>query len=251
MLIRISLIVAILAGLAVAVLNFVTVKEKITTTIEARDKFHTERDQEAKDKKIAQKLAKDTQVTLDKTKEQLVSTTKERDDAVAQAEDLTKKDQALTEKLKKTEQDRDSARDEVAAWKALGIPIENIKSTMASLKKVKDDRDAIALENKILSGKYQNLLAKYNDLINPEDQGPDLPAGLRGKVLVADPKYDFVVLNIGSNQGVLTAGRFLVNRNGKLVAKVKVQSVQADRCIANVMPGWKLSEVLEGDQVIY
>jgi hypothetical protein len=34
------------------------------------------------------------------------------------------------------------------------------------------------------------------------------------------------------------------------VAKVIVRSIQKDRAIANVMPGWKLGEVLEGDQVI-
>jgi hypothetical protein len=36
-----------------------------------------------------------------------------------------------------------------------------------------------------------------------------------------------------------------------LVAKVQIRSVQSDRSIANVMPGWKLSEVMEGDQVLY
>jgi hypothetical protein len=77
-----------------------------------------------------------------------------------------------------------------------------------------------------------------------------LPATLSGKILVSDPKWDFVVLNIGEEQGVKTDGELLVNRGGKLVAKVIVRSIQKDRAIANVMPGWKLGEVLEGDQVI-
>ena len=77
-----------------------------------------------------------------------------------------------------------------------------------------------------------------------------LPANLRGKVLVADPKWNFVVLNVGEDQGVLERGELLVNRDGKLVAKVMVRSVQKDRCIANVVPGWELGEVMEGDQVI-
>ena len=54
----------------------------------------------------------------------------------------------------------------------------------------------------------------------------------------------------GEDQGVLERGELLVNRNGKLVAKVVVRSVQKDRCIANVLPGWELGEVMEGDQVI-
>ena len=36
----------------------------------------------------------------------------------------------------------------------------------------------------------------------------------------------------------------------QLVAKVIVSSVQKDRCVANIMPGWQLGEVIEGDQVI-
>ena len=73
---------------------------------------------------------------------------------------------------------------------------------------------------------------------------------MKGQIIVSDPKWNFVVLDVGEDQGVLQDGELLVNRNGQLVAKVKVTSVQKDRCIANVLPGWKISEVLEGDQVI-
>ena len=45
MLIRISLIVAIVAGLLAGALNIVKVRDKITTLITQRDDFHTQRDQ--------------------------------------------------------------------------------------------------------------------------------------------------------------------------------------------------------------
>ena len=93
--------------------------------------------------------------------------------------------------------------------------------------------------------RLQARLAKY--------EGPDptirLRADLRGKILVVDPKWDFVVLNIGQDQGVLENGELLVSREGRLVAKVIVRSVEKNRCIANVVPGWKLGEVIEGDEV--
>ncbi len=76
-----------------------------------------------------------------------------------------------------------------------------------------------------------------------------LPADLKGKVVVVDPKWDFVVLDIGDEQGVLQDGELLVSRDGKLVAKVVVRTVEKNRCIANIVPGWKLGEVFEGDQV--
>lgn len=251
MLIRISLIVAIVAGLAIAGLNFAKVQKDITALVADRDNEKHVKEVTIASLAATNKILVKTTKDLTATKELLATTTKERDDAVAQAEELTKKDVALAEKLKKTEQDRDSARDDLAAWKALGIPIENIKATMASLKTVTENRDAILAENKILNGKIQNLTARLAEFTDPEYQGPEMNAGLRGKVLVADPKFDFVVLDIGSRQSVVEAGRFLVSRNGKLVAKIKVKTVQADRSIANVMPGWNLSEIQEGDQVFY
>jgi hypothetical protein len=56
-------------------------------------------------------------------------------------------------------------------------------------------------------------------------------------------------LDIGENQGVQPSGELLVSRQGKLVAKVIVRSVQKDRCIANLVPGWKMGEMFEGDDV--
>jgi hypothetical protein len=76
-----------------------------------------------------------------------------------------------------------------------------------------------------------------------------LPANLRGKIVAVDPKWDFVVLNIGDGQGVKEDGELLVSRDGKLVAKVIVRSIQRDSCIANIVPGWKLGDVIEGDEV--
>jgi cell shape-determining protein MreC len=64
-----------------------------------------------------------------------------------------------------------------------------------------------------------------------------------------DPKWEFVVLNVGEDQGVISDGELLVSRQGKLVAKVIVRSVEKDRSIANLVPGWKLGEMIEGDDV--
>jgi hypothetical protein len=77
-----------------------------------------------------------------------------------------------------------------------------------------------------------------------------LPPNLVGKVLQVDPKWEFVVINVGSDQGVLARAEMLVNRGGRLVTKVKIRRVEKDHCIGDIMPGWTLTEVNEGDQVI-
>jgi cell shape-determining protein MreC len=64
-----------------------------------------------------------------------------------------------------------------------------------------------------------------------------------------DPKWQFVVLDVGEDQGIIKDGELLVSRDGKLVAKVVVRSVEKGRSIANLMPGWTFGEVVEGDLV--
>lgn len=249
MLIRISLIIAIIAGLAVGGLNFVKVKEKITT-LQANLKEQTD----LKNKALAEldttkkDLAKTT-TELKQTKATLEATTAERDKAVAEVASLTKKADQLTEELTKTRQERTEAQQELAAYKATGLSPEQITTINKQYKNLEATLAASETENKILLTNIKKLeteLALYKD----KDFFVVLPAALKGKVLVADPKWHFVVLNVGEDQGLLKDGELLVNRNGRLVAKVRVSSVQKDRSVANVMPGWQLSEVLEGDQVI-
>ncbi len=72
---------------------------------------------------------------------------------------------------------------------------------------------------------------------------------MHGKILTVDPKWDFVILDIGEDQGVIPDGELLVSRQGKLVAKIVVSRVQKDRCVANLVPGWKLGDMIEGDEV--
>ena len=59
------------------------------------------------------------------------------------------------------------------------------------------------------------------------------------------------MLDFGAKEGALPNGVMMVSRDSKLVAKIKISSVEQERCIANIMPGWKLTDVMEGDLVIY
>ena len=81
------------------------------------------------------------------------------------------------------------------------------------------------------------------------DAIPQLPP-MNGSVLVVDPKWKFVVLDLGENVGLRKNGVFMVSREGKLISKVKVRQVDPERSIADILPGWSVSEVREGDRVL-
>ena len=249
MLIRISLIIAIIAGLAAGVINFIKVKEKIDVVVVERNDWnqkYVKTDAELTTTKGT--LAK-TEKELTTTKETLASTQQERDKAVAEADVQIKKSTELTEKLAVTVRERDDSRAELAAYTSTGYKPEQIAGLGKQIRQAQEALEASLEEKKILSVSLQKTEDELK-WIKGETAYVKLRADLKGKILVADPKWEFVVLNVGQDEGAKLHGELLVSRNGKLVAKVIISEVQKGRCIANVLPGWKLGDVLEGDQVI-
>ena len=249
MLIRICLVVAIVAGLAVGGVNFVKVKEKIAT-LEANLKTETEAHQKFERQYTTTKKDLDKRTAeLKTTQANLEAATAAKEKAETDLAAQTKRADKLNDDLTKTRQDLETAQAEREAYRLTGRTPKQILAMNQELKNLQDNLTTANTENKILMAKLkrvENELARY---VTPEKH-VFLPAALKGKVLVTDPKWNFVVINIGEDQGVLEFGELLVNRNGKLVAKVMVRSVKKDSCIANVLPGWELGEVMEGDQVI-
>ena len=248
MLLRISLIVAILAGLGAGGLGYYEATTQIPALTDQRNKEHTnyttEQDAHKKTKAELKKTAADlasTQQDLSDTKDQLTKTT-------ARADTQQKRADELSDKLAKATQERDDAQAELAQFKASGLTPDQIVKLNKTLK---DANAQIMVLNHDMGVVQRQLAKKTADLdriIGGVTVVP-LPADLIGKVVVVDPKWDFVVLNIGDDQKVVPDAEMLVSRDGQLVAKVVIRSVQKDRCIANIVPGWKLGEMIEGDTV--
>jgi len=249
MLTRVCLIAAVVFGVAVATLNFWKVREVIQTT---RTELNTTSNNLHTTTMTLNKTRRDLQDTQDdlaQTKQNLESTTAERNQLRSQNDTLTKNNNRLQQQLKETTEKLNDAQAELAAWDALGITVDQVKQVITAAEQAQEALEVANAEKEILErelAKTKNRLAFYED----PNYRVVLPVGLKGQVLVADPKWEFVVLNIGEDDGVLENGELLVNRNGRLVAKVRIQSVQKDRSIANLMNGWKLSDVIEGDLVI-
>jgi hypothetical protein len=248
MLLRISLFLAIVAGLGAAGLAYYEVSTQVPALRDQRNKEHEAKVSEiAAHKKTSTQLKK-TESDLAQTKQELAETQGERDKAVKIAEDKTKLADQLTDKLARVTQQRDEAQNNLAQYKATDLTPEQILKLNKQIKDIRTEIEVVNGEKLVLLHTIGRLTNELNKYIGPE-QFVKLRADLHGKILVVDPKWDFVVLNIGEDQGVLSNGELLVSRSGKLVAKVIVRSVQKDRCIANLVPGWKLGDMIEGDEV--
>jgi hypothetical protein len=246
MLLRISLIVAILAGLGAGGLGYYEVSTQVPSLTKQRDDEKSAKDFALTELANTNRALVFTKAKLADTEQQLADTQSERDKALARADVQEKRANDLSDKLATAVQERDDAQNQLAQYKATDMTPEQVLTLNKNLKEANAQIVAINSEKAVL----QRLLVKKTaelERIVGNDPTVKLPADLKAKIVVVDPKWDFVVLNIGDDQGALEDGEMLVSRDGKLVAKVIITSVQKDRCIANVVPGWKLGEMFEGD----
>ncbi len=77
--------------------------------------------------------------------------------------------------------------------------------------------------------------------------------GLEGQVLAVNPAWNFVVLSIGDNRGVVNNAELLLKRDGRYLGKVRVTSVEPSTSIADIVANSVPAgiAVQPGDSVIY
>jgi hypothetical protein len=242
--IRVGLVIAIVAGFGVGVLNGWKVREKIQR-LQSRLVEQTNGRQKAETELVATKRELgSTTAALAQTKVSLQSATEGMDRAVANAVDQLNRAQRLASELGTLRQEADSVRTALARYKATEMEPEQIIRASELIKQLQKDLGVAEANNTALRSQIKNLV------IDRDGRVIHLPPGLNGKVLAFDPKWQFAVLNAGEEQGVLKGGELLVNRDGKLVAKVVVCRVEKDRCVATVLPGWGFGDIAEGDHAI-
>ena len=78
-------------------------------------------------------------------------------------------------------------------------------------------------------------------------------AGVHGTVLAYNQAYNFVVLNLGARNGVESNSEMLVLRDGTLIGKIRISSVEPATAIGDIMSNSLARgvQVQPGDSVIY
>lgn len=77
--------------------------------------------------------------------------------------------------------------------------------------------------------------------------------GVRGAILAVNQAYNFVVLNLGGRQGVEPNSEMLVLRDGALIGKIRISSVEPATAIGDIVSSSLARgvQVQPGDLVIY
>lgn len=70
-----------------------------------------------------------------------------------------------------------------------------------------------------------------------------------GSIVAADPKYQFVVVDLGEASGVKAGTGLSVWRGPSLIGQLKIVRVEKDYCVANPIKGSTTDLMVEGDMV--
>ena len=249
---RLALVLALVAGIAALVVNFVVTKpaiEQQTATLgDTQSKLTAEtaaRGKAEADAKLAKANAEKAGKELSETKTALETAS---NDATMQK---TRADKLATD-LNKASKERNEANQELARWQALGVQPEQVTKLQNDLRDANEARTALGEERKIFIRSIAGLKTRLDRYEANAEQLVEMP-GLKGSVLAVDAKWDFVLLDVGEDQGAKERGVVMVRHGDKLIGKARIVSVEKNRSIANLLPDWKQGDVAvaEGDKILY
>ncbi len=124
----------------------------------------------------------------------------------------------------------------------------------AQLEETRKQLESAESENALLSEKVRSRQEKPPSTeVRKQRSAPTGHPGLRGTVLAVNQAYNFVVLNLGGRQGVEANSEMLVLRNGTLIGKIRVSSVEPATAIGDIISSTLTRgvQVQPGDNVIY
>lgn len=247
---KIGVIVALIGSLAVLGLSFV-IKPKLEQKLTELDNTKADLSRTTSDLESNKKQLADTKSSLEQTQTELTTTKGDlatakgnEEKAVARANEAESKAKDLQTQIVSKDEKIAEVEKKLAEANA---PIVELQTKVSELTQ---QVSAIEGEKKQLADKVKEQEAEISDLKGVGGDKVVLPAGLKGKVLVIEKNWNFVVIDLGRKDGVLENGELTVYRNLKFVGKVKVTAVNTRLCVANILPGWMKLDIQEGDVVI-
>jgi predicted RNase H-like nuclease (RuvC/YqgF family) len=121
----------------------------------------------------------------------------------------------------------------------------------AQLEDARKQLEGAEREKTLLSDKFQSEATRVPEVAVKRE--PAYRGSLRGTVLAVNSAYNFVVLNLGNRNGVEANSEMLVLREGSIIGKIRISSVEPATSIGDVMSGSLARgvQVKPGDTVIY
>lgn len=172
---------------------------------------------------------------------------------------------ATEQELAQTKQELALAREEIAQLQQrladtesklaqANQRISELEGTVAELNKDLEQKRAdiakLEEEKQALFDEKTQLEVIIERMSKNEATGVMRP-GLSGRIVAANPEWNFVVIDVGYKDGAKIAGEFIVHRNEQVVGRVRIVDIRERLSIANIKRDWQQMPIQEGDRVVY
>jgi uncharacterized phage infection (PIP) family protein YhgE len=244
--------VACLASLFFTYELFTMKKDHVTKIAELTDSLNTT----SASLKKTEGTLKQTQTDLTKAKSDLEQTTASLVTTKTALDQKTSEADTLkTQVTEKDQQLQKATADQAATQEALSKIKSGLEKAgitdINNLDKLTDKITSMGDENKVLGDQLTAMHTENIQLKARVEELSTTPVGLRGTVSFVQPKWGFVVMDVGYAQRVQPNTEFLVYRDNKFVAKVQVVSVGVHNCIAQITPDYLAHPPVVGDLVVH
>ena len=217
---------------------------------------------------VAKKALEDEKGELTKAKDELESklTTSE-----GKAKDLETQARELADQLEQEKRARlalsnevSQAQSEASSWRAKGEVAEREKKSLADdLTKAKQSYQALSNElttlreaKAALEKRVKEMLATQSNEAEkivvrptPGTAPAPKPMGLEGKVLVVNREFGFIVINLGSKDGVKDGTTISIWREGKRIGTAQAEKIYENMAAVTILAEEEREKIVEGDSV--
>ena len=152
-------------------------------------------------------------------------------------------EQAQTQSKQATSQlaDLQSERDVIKKQLA---DLESAKSTLEAKVAEMSSHPTVELDKVVVNGQSMATGATATASSGPSGSSAN------GQVVVVNREYDFIVMNMGKNQGLTVGQQFKIVRGSEVLGTVKVEKVYDELSAAAILPESKKDSIREGDAVV-
>jgi septal ring factor EnvC (AmiA/AmiB activator) len=195
----------------------------------------------------AEKAASEATAKLSDLQGTLTASTKQVADLTSQIDEIKKgvadKDTQIAELNDKIKQMGSAPVQPVA--NAASPELAEAKTQLAELNAVKE---TLQVQLKAAQGQLASAQKQVSDRERLAAMN-----GLRGQVLAVDRNWNFVVLNLGNRNGVVSNATLIVQRGASMVGRVRITSVEPSQSIADIIPNTVPAgvSVQPGDTVVF
>ncbi|MFH1354770.1 MAG: hypothetical protein ABIH19_01275 [Candidatus Omnitrophota bacterium] len=231
-------------------------QDELTGTTARYEKVRSELEDAKKKVSVLNDQMKETQEEIEALAASLEEERSIRLEAQARIEELSYEfDQQKSErinletKLSQVQEDiknKEGQLEELSAQKAeLEVKLKDLKQSGAQ--RVELGTIVVSPEETLSAKSMEAVIVKD---VRPEEVALASSSGLEGKVLVVNKDYNFVVINLGVQDGVTLGNEFSVYRKKQFLGDVKIEKVHDSMAAAGFLTDDLKHRINEGDRVV-